>query len=226
MAFYDNTGVLQQGSIDDYLTGLRQQWQTDVRRKQSAAHRGKVWKTAAAGAALFGGAVAGPALFGGGTAAGATSLPAAATAGMAPASVAATSGGGMTLGGLLGSRGFEAGANAFTSLFGLRSQNKANRYATDVNARLMSEQVRLEQDRIRRQEEADAADRVDAERRWQAEQAFAAQQHAASEEERAYRRSLSERDVRLDDEREARRAVYRPYSERAMRTLGSILRIG
>jgi hypothetical protein len=142
------------------------------------------------------------------------------------ASVASgTAGGGMTLGSLLGSRGFEVGANALTSLFGMRSQNRANRYATDANARLTSEQLAFERERIRRQEEADALDRADAERRWQAEQERYAREHAASEEERAYRRTISDRQLRLDDEREARRAVFRPYSERAMRSLGAILGI-
>lgn len=128
-------------------------------------------------------------------------------------------GGGMTLGRIFGSRGFEAGVNGLTSIMGMRSQNNANRYATDANSRLMADQIRLEEARIRKQDEIDAADRADAERRWAAEEEWRRKQHEASEEERAYTRRLSE-------EREGRRAAYRPYRDSALRTLGSLLRIG
>lgn len=163
-------------------------------------------------------AAAAPAIAGAFGAGGAASLPAAATEGIG-FSAAPVTGGGMTLGSIFGSRGFEAAVNAGTSLFGARAQNKANRYATDANSALMARQIAMEEARIKAQQDADAADRLDAQRRWDAEQAFQAKQFAATEEERAYNRKL------LDD-REARRAVYRPYSERAMRSLGALLGIG
>jgi hypothetical protein len=184
---------------------------------RSHGPRGFDWRYLAPVAGIAAAPALGALLGGGGTAASVNGLPLVPHA--APVVAGGTSGGGMTLGSLLGSRGFETGVNALTGFLGNRSQNKANRYAIDANARLTADQIRFEQERIRRQEEADALDRADAERRWNAEQALRAQQHAASEEERAYNR-------RLMDAREARRAVFRPYSERAMRTLGSILGIG
>lgn len=146
----------------------------------------------------------------------------AASAGGAIAPAAA---GKFTLGSLLGSKGMELGVGVGTSLLAQRSQNKANRYTTDRNAELTREQMRLENERLVRAEAAEAADRADAERRWQAEQAFQKSTFDATEEERAYNRSISDRQLRLDDEREQRRAPYRAASERAMRTLGSILGI-
>jgi hypothetical protein len=181
------------------------------------------WKTAdkfAWGAAAIPfAAAAAPLIFGGGA-----SLPAAATQGVG-FDTAGTAGAGMNLGRIFGSRGFETAANGITSLFGMRSQNKANKYATDANARLQAEQIAMEQGRIKAQQDADAQDRADAERRWQAEQERAKQAYEQTQEQLAYQRSLSDRQLRLDDEREARRAVYRPYSEAAMRSLGSILRL-
>lgn len=156
----------------------------------------------------------GAALAGGG---GAAALPAAATEGIEFSAAPTATGGGMTLGRILGSRGFELGSNAITSLLGMRSQNRANRYATDANARLSADQIQLERDRIKRQEDVDAADRADAERRWLAEQAQRKQDYDALQEERTYRRTLDDRNVRLDDEREARRAGLR-------RSLGALLR--
>lgn len=179
---------------------------------RSHGPRGFDWRYAAPVAGIA--AMPAVAAVGGGSAAGSATLPAVATEGIGFSSA----GGGMTLGSLLGSRGFEAAMNAGTSLFGMRAQNRANRYAADANSRLMAEQIAMERERLRVQQEADAADRADAERRWAAEQAFAAKQFDAGEEERAYNRSLVEA-------REARRAAFRPYSERAMRTLGSILGI-
>lgn len=228
MAYYDVNGVLQEGDHQQYLAQRRSAWDAAVKEKQSGAWRRKALRTVAGGAALFGGGAAlssllAPAASAGLAGGGAVAGPVASGAG---ASVAGTTGGGMTLGRIFGSRGFEAGANALTSLLGMRSQNRANRYATDANSRIMADQTRLEQERIRRQEEADAADRADIERRWVAEQAQKAQEYAALQEEREYNRSISDRQLRLDDEREARRAVYRPYGVRAMRSLGSILGIG
>lgn len=152
-----------------------------------------------------------PLIFGAGGAASAAPAAASSTA-------AGGSGMGFSLGKLLGSRGFEAAANGLTSLFGMRAQNKANRYATDANARLQADQIAMERDRIRRQDEVDALDRADATKRWEAEQAMRAQEYAAAQEERAYARSLSE-------DREARRAAYRPMQDAAMRSLGSLLRV-
>lgn len=186
----------------------------DADRTALARSQGR-WKVAdklAFGAAAIPFAAAAPVLFGGGA-----SMPAAATEGVGFSS-AGGSGMGFSLGKLLGSRGVEAIGNGVTSILGMRSQNNANRYATDVNARLTAQQIQMEQDRIARQEAADAADRADAQKRWEAEQAMKAKELAASEEERAYNRQLL-------DAREARRALYDPYRQNAMRSLGAILGI-
>lgn len=124
----------------------------------------------------------------------------------------------MTLGQLFGSRGFEAGANALTSLFGLRSQNKSSRYATDANTRLLQDQIRMEAERNARLDAAAELDRQDRLRQHDATEAQRKREFDAMEEDRGFNRSLVEA-------REARRNVFRPYSERALRTLGSILRI-
>jgi hypothetical protein len=188
-------------------------------RVQDARNRRDFWMKAVLPTVGF---AAGGAALGAVGGSGAASVPGAVGSNIAPLGGGTVTGGGgmgFSLGKLLGSRGFETGANALTSLFGLRSQNKANKYATDVNARLMSDQVRMEQERIARQEAAEAADRADIERRWMAEQAQSKQEFDALQEQRAY-------DRRILDEREGRRAMYRPYSEAAMRSLGRILGIG
>lgn len=164
------------------------------------------------------GGLAGGSLLGGFSGGGTTPIPGY-TPGWEGNTALLFNGGGMNLGRLLGSRGFETGLNAITSIFGNRAANRANRYAADANSRLMADQIALERERIRRQEEADALDRAEAQRRWEAEERWRATQFAASEEERAYARRLSE-------EREGRRAAYRPYRDAAMRSLGAILRIG
>lgn len=186
-------------------------------------NRGFDWRYAAPVAGIAALPAIGALAAGSGAAAGAGSVNGLAitpyAGSVAASGTGAATGGGMTLGRILGSRGFDTVANGVTSWLGNRAQNKANRYATDANTALMSRQIAMEQERIKAQQDADAADRVDATRRFDAEEAFKAKQFAASEEERAYTRKL------LDD-REARRAVFRPYSERAMRSLGAILGIG
>lgn len=220
---YDGTRSAKQGGgwierADPYAYGstelpaLRAQAAADLDRSQ------RRWRTAdkfayAAAAVPFGAAAA-PYLMGGGTAA----LPEAATEGVGFSS-AGTSGAGMNLGRLLGSRGFDTVANGLTSLFGMRAQNKANKYATDANSRLTAQQIAMENDRLARTDAADTADRADAERRWLAEQAQA-------KEAFDYNRAINDRSLRLDDEREARRSAYRTnFSDPAMRSLGSILRL-
>lgn len=200
----------------------------DADRAALARSQGRwntVKKIAFGAAAVPFAAAAAPALFGGAAAGGATTAGSVNGLAITPyaGTVAAsgTGGGsamGFSLGRLLGSRGFEALANGATSLLGMRSQNNANRYATDVNARLTAEQLAMERERLAREQAAADADRADAKARWDAEQAMAARQFAASEDERAYNRQLLEA-------REARRAMYDPYRQNAMRSLGAILGI-
>lgn len=189
--------------------------------------RADTWKNVGRAAAIIGGPIAAsyaiPA-----AASGSVSIPGGASISTAFPAAGGSGGGGMgfSLGKLLGSRGFEAIANGATSLLGLRSQNKTNKYATDANARLMADQTRLEQERLARTDAADTADRADAERRWQAEQDQAKQEYAAAQEQREYQRMISDRQLALDNEREARRSTYRStYGDPAMRSLGSILGI-
>jgi hypothetical protein len=132
----------------------------------------------------------------------------------------------MNLGRIFGSRGFETGTNVLTSLFGMRSQNKGEQVRhRRERAGYRPNRSRWSKGASKRSKTPTRMDRADAERRWQAEQERAKQAYEQTQEQLAYQRSLSDRQLRLDDEREARRAVYRPYSEAAMRSLGSILRL-
>lgn len=91
-----------------------------------------------------------------------------------------------------------------------KSAKRAQQYQETADTRA------LEEARLQREE-----DRM----RWQADQQFQAQQWGAQEEERLFRRGIDERNLRLDDERETRRAPYRQASLAAMSRLGDILGI-
>jgi len=178
--------------------------------------RGFDWRYAAPVAGIAALPAIGAAFAGG---SGFASVPGAVGASSAPLGTGTVTGGsgmGFSLGKLLGSRGFDTVANGVTSLLGMRAQNNANRYATDANSALMARQIAMAEAQIKAEHDANEADRADATRRFDAEQAFKAKEFDASEEERAYNRKLLE-------DREARRAVFRPYSESALRSLGAIL---
>lgn len=146
-----------------------------------------------------------PALFGGGGVAATTGGPAAATTAGAP-SVAS---GGFSLGRILNSPLAGLGVNAFTSLLGMRSANKQNKYAADLNAQGLTQQLALERERLENERREIAATREEDKRRWEAEEAYRVKQAADQEQERQYVRQ--------------RRARYDPMRERALRTVGSIL---
>lgn len=107
-----------------------------------------------------------------------------------------------------------AGAAAGGTIYGAHKQASASKRASTYQAD--ADRMALEEARLQREEDR---------RRWEAEQQFQAQQWAASEEDRAFRRSIDERQLRLDDEREARRAPYRAASQAALGRLGDILGI-
>jgi len=148
-----------------------------------------------------------PALFGGGAAAATTS---------AAGAPVVSGAGGTTLGSILNSDALGLGVGAAMNYFGNRSQNQANRYATDVNARNTAETLALERQRLEQEATNANLDREDARKLNEAINELKRRELDAAEEDRAYNRSLIEA-------RELRAAPRREMSARAMRSLGSIL---
>lgn len=123
------------------------------------------------------------------------------------------------LGSIFNSGGMELGVNAGLSLFGLRSQNKANNQARADAIRTQQQQIDLQLREIaERQRNADL-DRDEAKRLNDQAHALQVRQLALSEGEAAERRSREAR----DDER---LAPYRRISESAARQLASIWGVG
>ena len=215
--FYDKHGVLQHGDINAHLAAERARWQTDVRQRQSAAWRGKAFRTAAAGAALLGGGAAlssilAPAAAGTTGAAGAAS--GASTFGV-PASIGATTAGVSGLGSILNSSGMNLGVNAGLALYGQRSQNKANDQARAdmLAAQRQAIDLQLRQiDEARRNSDLDRAEMKVLNDRAHALQV---EQLNLQKEEATYRR---DRETRED----TRLAPYRRISEQAAARLASI----
>lgn len=116
----------------------------------------------------------------------------------------------MSMGNLL--RLGELGAGLFGNIFGQRSQNRAN----DQAARMQQEQFAQQQALLERQQ-------IEDQRRWEAEEAFRAKQLASQEEERLYNRTLSEKQQRLLDEAEARKAPRRALSQQALMRISELL---
>lgn len=170
---------------------------------------------AAVAPALLGGSVAG------GTASSGYSSPGVFSGifgGGAPSVVAPTvaGAGGSTLGSILNSDALGLGVGAVTNWLGNRSQNKANRYVADLNAKNTAETLALERSRLEQEMQNANLDRADAMKLQEAVNELKRRELDALEEDRAYNRSLIEA-------REMRAAPRREMSARAMRSLGAIL---
>lgn len=138
----------------------------------------------------------------------AASVPGAVGSASAPlgtGAVVGSAGGGMTFGNLL--RLGELGAGLVTQGMANRSTNRQLSSDAAMRSREFDQQMALLQSQ-------DAEDR----RRHDAAQAFQEMQWKASEEDRL-------RKIRLEDEREARRAPYRAMSQQAMLRLSDLLRL-
>lgn len=173
-------------------------------------------------AAIAGPAVAGMFAGGGGAAAGGAAAASGGGYGslfsgtgqfLAPVSGAVTGGGaatagagGMTFGNLL--RLGEMGAGLFGSIAGQRSQNRS----LDRDSAMRSQEFAAQMAMLQQQNEQ-------AKRQWEAQEAQRAQEFALTMEDRNRR-------VRLEDEREARRAPYREMAAQARLRLGDLLRLG
>ncbi len=135
--------------------------------------------------------------FGGGAAA-ASAAPAAASG--------TTAGAGMTFGNLL--KLGELGTGLVTNVIGQRQQNKA----LDRDSAMRAQEFAQQQALIR---ETNAQNQ----RQWEADQA---------QKSNVYAMDVADRDrkIRLEDEREARRAPYRQMAQQARMRLGDLLRLG
>lgn len=138
---------------------------------------------------------------GAGAAASAAPSVAASTAG-----TAGTAGAGMTFGNLL--KLGELGAGLFTNVIGNRQQNRALDRDSLLRQQEFSQQMALAQ-----QQQAQA------QKQWEAEQAQRANEYALAIEDRNRR-------IKLEDEREARRAPYRAMAQQALMRFGDLLRLG
>lgn len=158
----------------------------------------------AAGAALAGGsgvAAAAPAV---GT--GATSAP---TAG-------ATTGIMSRMGSILGSKALEGGVNAGLTLYGQKSQNKANDQARKDVLAAQAKEIELEEKRLALEASNANLDREDARALNAAIQALEAKKFALQQEQTAFERSVYERG-------EANMAPYRDVQGKALQRMSSIL---
>lgn len=117
-----------------------------------------------------------------------------------------TTGAGMTFGNLL--RLGELGAGLTTSVLGNRSQGRA----LDRDAAQRAQEFAQQQALLQRQQD-------EGRRQWEAEQAQRAQEFALAMEDRTRR-------IRLEDEREQRRAPYRAMAEQARLRMADLLRLG
>lgn len=199
------TFVPQAGEIDPYAS-LRPELSEQQRIIAASKRLPNMFGKLATGAVVgLGTAGLAPALFGGGGIASTGGASAATTAG-AP-TVAGT--GGFSLGKLLSSPLAGLGVNAFTSLMGARSANKAAQYQADRNAEGLAQQIALEQKRLADERAELAAYREEQKRQWEAEESYRVKEAADKEQERQYVLQ--------------RRARYDPMRERALRTVGSIL---
>lgn len=153
-----------------------------------------------------------------GTGAGATaSLPAAATEGIAFDAVAPAVSMGSRIGSFLGSRGAETGINAALSLFGMRSQNKANDQARRDALAAQAKEIEIMERQIALAQENANLDREDARKLNDAIQALENKKFALQQEQVAYERGIIDED----------RAVSADYRNRigipAQRRIASIL---
>lgn len=185
----------------------------------------RMWKNVIRGAVIMGApmaaTVAGPAIagsFGAGGGGGAAAGGAVATGagGAGTAGVATAAGAGHALPWL------GIGSKAADTLFGIY----ANKQASTANRQALAYQQAKDQEAMAYERQQDAENRrqfdmqqAEMKRQWDASQKFEADKWAATQEDRM-------RSLRLDDEREARRAPYRAASAAALERLPGILASG
>lgn len=105
----------------------------------------------------------------------------------------------------------EIGASTAMNMYGQRSANRAADRASQIEQSAMTRQEALMQQQIEREERA-----------WQADQEQRRLDREAAEEERRYAREERDYARRLLEEKEARRAPYRQWSQEALMSLASI----
>lgn len=244
--YYDRNGVLRQGDPYEQLSRDHAQWQADARQRQSAAWRRKALRTAAGGAALFGGGAlasmwtgAGAAGAGGASAAGlgpqavgaaypgaglfgapAAAAAPAAVAGPGSAAVApAAASMGSRIGAMFNSPAMNLGVNAGLSLFGMRSQNKAAAQARLDMLQAQQQAIDLQLKQIEIAQRNADLDRAEARELADRAHKLEVQRFELDREARAFERQIYE-------QREARLAPFRQRGQQALDRLSAMWSLG